>query len=159
MRIGAFVTVVSLGVLLSACTGTPPVTGSEAPGFEAVTGKEWRLAELRNGAGVGFSRDTLNTGSAGIFTLEFQDGMVFGRGAPNTYRAPFERGEGQNLGIRPGAATLMAPLGEPEGLTEGEYFKYLERVYRWNLDAGTLELHTRDENGMDAVLVYRLSVN
>lgn len=111
--------------------------------------------KLRGKAGTGFSRDTLSAEFAGIFTLEFQDGMVFGRGAPNTYRAPFEQGQNQSLSIKPGAATLMAPLSEPEGLTEGDYFRYLERVYRWNLNEGALELHTKNENGEDAVLVYR----
>jgi hypothetical protein len=143
------------GILLAACIGTPTVTGTGTPGFEMVIGKEWRLVELKGGIGIGFSRDMLDAEFAGIYTLEFQNGMAFGRGAPNTYRAPFEQGRDQSLDIKPGATTLMAPLGEPEGLVERDYFEYLERVYRWNLNDGALELYTRNNNGEDAVLVYR----
>jgi hypothetical protein len=152
MKAGVFFAVVSLA-LLAACATTPAVTG--VPGFGTVTGKEWRLAELRTTAGLAFSRDALDAEFASIYTLEFRDGMALGRGAPNTYRFPFEQGRDQGLGIKPGATTLMAPLREPEGLAEGEYFGYLGRVYRWNVSGGALELHTKSENGEDAVLVYR----
>jgi hypothetical protein len=89
------------------------------------------------------------------YSLRFQDGIASGRGAPNLYRFPFEAGRDQSLNIKPGATTLMAPFLEPEGLKEGEYFGYLERVYRWNLRDGELELSTRSETGEGAVLVYQ----
>jgi hypothetical protein len=109
--------------------------------------------ELRGGAG--FNRDMLAPEFADIYTLSFKDGMAFGRGAPNLYRFPFEAGRNQGLSIKPGAATLMAPILEPEGLKEGEYFGYLGRVYRWNLGDKGLELFTRTETGEEAVLVYQ----
>jgi hypothetical protein len=117
--------------------------------------REWRLAELRQGTGIVFSRDRLGAEFANIYTLWFQDGMASGRGAPNSYRAPFTEGPNQSLSIQPGAATLMAPLVEPAGLPEGDYFGYLGRVYRWDLNGETLELYTSAENGEAAVLVYR----
>jgi hypothetical protein len=147
---------ISLGVLLSACMGTPGVVKTGVPGFETVMGKEWHLVELRGGTGIGFSRDPIDPEFTGVYTLEFQDGMVFGRGAPNIFRASFEQGRDQSLGIKPGATTLMAPFREPEGLTERDYFGYLERVYRWNISDGALELYTKNDRGEDAVLVYRL---
>jgi hypothetical protein len=154
MRIGAFLAAVFLGLFWTACAGTPAPGEAEGPGFEALMEKEWRLVELKKGSGRVFSRDALGAEFDGSYTLEFQDGMVFGRGAPNTYRAPYEQGQNQSLSIQAGAATLMAPLREPEGLAEWEYFGYLERVYRWNLNGGALELHAGTENGEEAVLVY-----
>jgi hypothetical protein len=133
-----------------ACTGTPAVTD---PGFEAVAGKDWLLVELRGGAG--FNRDMMDPEFTDTYTLGFKDGMAFGRGAPNLYRFPFEAGQNQSLSIKPGVATLMAPILEPEGFREGAYFGYLERVYRWNLGDEGLELFTRTETGEEAVLVYR----
>jgi hypothetical protein len=118
-----------------------------------VRGKDWQLAELKAGADLVFSREGGEFDAA--YTLKFQNGMASGRGAPNTYRAPFEEGPGQGLSIKGGAATLMAPLRKPEGFTESQYFGYLERVYRWDLKDGSLELSTRGEDGAGAVLVYR----
>jgi hypothetical protein len=160
MKIGALFAVGFLGVLgILACTATPAAADrsvtAEAPGFDSVMAKEWRLAELKDGTGVVFSRDRLAAEFANSYTLRFQDGMASGRGAPNIYRSPFEQGPNQGLSIRSGAATLMAPIVEPEGLTEGDYFGYLGRVYRWDLNAGALELHTTGKNGEAAVLVYR----
>jgi hypothetical protein len=159
MKCGLLFTVVFLGILGTACTGTSATVDHpifvEASGFDSVMAKEWRLAELKNGTGIVFSRDRLDAEFANIYTLRFQDGMASGRGAPNSYRSPFERGPNQSLSIGPGAATLMAPLREPEGLTEGDYFGYLGRVYRWDLNDGSLELHSTGEDGESAVLVYR----
>jgi hypothetical protein len=121
--------------------------------FNLAAGKEWRLVELRGR----FSRNIPQPDPelADIYTLRFQDGTASGRGAPNLYRFPFEAGEDQSLSIKPGVATLMAPVLEPEGLKEGEYFGYLERVFRWNIRNGELELSTQYETGEEAVLVYR----
>jgi hypothetical protein len=154
-------------LLAAACTGAPSVTGP-APGFDSVTGKDWLLVELRGGPGF-FSRDRLNPEFTDAYSLRFvlstdqaSGGMASGRGAPNLYRFPFETGQDQSLGIKPGAATLMAPIiqglwetSEPEGLREEEYFGYLERASRWNLRDGDLEIFTRTEKGEEAVLVYR----
>jgi hypothetical protein len=149
---------VFLGILWTACNSTPvaldqPPAG--APGFDSVMAKEWRLVELRLGTGVVFSRDQADAEFANAYTLRFQDGTASGRGAPNTYRSPFTEGPNQSLSIKPGAATLMAPVMEPAGLPEGDYFGYLGRVYRWNLNGETLELYSAGENGETAVLTYR----
>jgi hypothetical protein len=155
VKSAALLAAVFLGILCTACTGLPSVKPSEAPGFDLVMTKEWRLVELRLGTNAVFSRDQLDAEFAGMYTLRFQDGMASGRGAPNIYRSPFTEGPDQSLSIQPGAATLMAPIREPEGLTERDYFGYLERVYRWNLTDEALELYTVGEDGKAAVLVYR----
>jgi hypothetical protein len=131
------------------------VSHRAALNFDQIREKDWKLIELR----VGEQRTGMvREGPAALpddgYTLKFQDDLVLGRAAPNHYRAPYELGDHQALSFSPVAATLMAPLHPPEGLQEGEYFAYLERVYRWDLRKGNLELHTATETGAPAVLVY-----
>jgi hypothetical protein len=52
------------------------------------------------------------------------------------------------------AATLMAPLFENEDLKESDYFNFLQRVSRWELQNGRLELYTTAENGSQVVLIF-----
>jgi heat shock protein HslJ len=126
-----------------------------APGFSQVERMDWKLSAVRlGGADTGFSRDNLSPEFANSYTLRYQGGMAGGRGAPNTYRFPFEQGPDQSLSIQLGITTLMAPLIEPEGLQEHEYFGYLGRVYRWDIRDGNLELSTKSADGTEAVLVY-----
>ncbi|MDR3334989.1 MAG: META domain-containing protein [Treponema sp.] len=150
----------AVGMILAAffaCASQASSEESRLPalsGFDQVERKDWKLTAVRlGGADTGFSRDTLGSEFASSFTLRFQGGMAGGRGAPNTYRSPFEQGADQSLSIQPAAATLMAPLWEPEGLKEHEYFGYLGRVYRWNIRDGNLELSTKGADGTEAVLV------
>jgi hypothetical protein len=150
-----------MGVLICACAGQQRESDPVPPSFDLVPGKDWKLVGLRvENLDTGFTRDALGApGALGVdfsnfYTLKFQDGMITGRAAPNNYRGPFELLEDQGITFNKIAATLMAPLVEPEGLKEGEYFKYLERVYRWDLRDGRLELYTKNEDGKESVLVF-----
>jgi hypothetical protein len=139
-------------------TASQPASTNQAPstgfGFE-VQGKEWKLAGVEvGGTDTGFSRARLGTDFSNAYTLRFQDGLATGRGAPNSYRAPFEQGPNQGLSLQQAAATLMAPLREPEGLKEHEYFRYLARVYHWDINGGQLRLLTKTEDGKEAILIY-----
>jgi heat shock protein HslJ len=60
------------------------------------------------------------------------------------------------MSIKNVAATLMAPIREPEKLKERDFFTYLQNTYRWTISKGNLELSTRGENGAEAVLVFAL---
>jgi hypothetical protein len=152
----------AMGMILAAffaCASQASSEESRSPaatsGFGQVERKDWKLTAVRLGStDTGFSRDKLGSEFANSYTLRFQGGMAGGRGAPNTYRSPFEQGSNQSLSIQPGATTLMAPLREPDGLKEHEYFEYLGRVYRWDIRDGNLELSTRGADGTEAVLVY-----
>jgi hypothetical protein len=95
-----------------------------------------------------------NEGFTDVFTLIFEDQQVHGRGAPNIFRAPYEQAQNQGLSIGNAAATLMAPLKEPEDFKEGEYFTYLGNTYRWDLVQGNLELYTKTGDGQEAALVF-----
>jgi heat shock protein HslJ len=136
-------------VLLAACGSTPQ--------FADVRDREWRLAAVRTEAGNNIlDRDQLIAGGfEDVFTLRFAD-MVSGRGAPNRYSGPYEAGKDLSLSIKKVAATLMAPIREPEQLKEREFFDYLEKAYRWNINQGNLEISTRGEGGAEAVMVFVL---
>jgi hypothetical protein len=135
-----------------ACAGQP----ARQVSFDELTGKEWRLEGIETGSrNIALDRQKLTgEGFAGAFTLNFGDGQVYGRGAPNTYRAPCRQGRNQSLSIGNAAATLMAPLKEPEDFKEGEYFACLGNAYRWDLVQGGLRLYTKTGDGSEAVLVF-----
>jgi heat shock protein HslJ len=136
-----------------ACASQP---ASPQVSFDELKGKEWRLRSVQTGArSVVLDKQKLtDDGFAGAFTLIFEEGQVYGRGAPNTYRAPYQRGQNRNISIGNAAVTLMAPLKEPEDFKEREYFAYLEKTYRWDLVQGNLELYTKTGDDKEALLVF-----
>jgi heat shock protein HslJ len=126
--------------------------------FEDLQGMVWKLAEVRTGSEhIVFDRDKLKSEESDtIFTIQFDDAMASGEGAPNKYRSPYQLGEGQALSFGNAAATLMANIGEPEKLRERLYFELLGRVTRWAYTQGRLELYSSDDDGQEAVLAYIL---
>jgi heat shock protein HslJ len=140
---------------ICACTSQQKADDPLPPSFDLVRGKEWKLIEVTvETLSTGFSREALGTEFPNFYTLQFQDATIYGRAAPNNYRGPFELTGNQGISFDMIAATLMAPLTEPAGLKENEYFKYLEGVYRWDLKDGKLELYSKDEGGTTSVLVF-----
>jgi hypothetical protein len=150
--------IVAVLTMLSMACATPPSSVSSPSGassIDQIQGKEWKLSGVKvGGIDTGYSRDKLGTDFAQAYTLRFYEGLAAGRGAPNTYRAPFQFEANQGLSIGLVAATLMAPLREPEGLKEREYFGYLSKVSRWDINGGNLELLIKGEDGKDVVLIY-----
>jgi heat shock protein HslJ len=137
-------------LMITACAGQ-----QAALSFDQVLGKEWKLTGIRvENVSTGYSRAGLGVDFSNSYTLIFQDGMIGGRAAPNSYRGPFVLTENQGISFDKLAATLMAVLGEPGGLSEGEYFDYLEEVYRWDIKGGKLELYTKNNEGKAGVLVF-----
>jgi heat shock protein HslJ len=127
-----------------------------APKFSDVRDKEWKLVAVRAEAeNIDFDRNQLVAeGFGDIFTIRFAD-RVSGVGAPNRYSAPYEAGKDLSLSIKNVAATLMAPIREPEKLKERDFFNYLEKVYGWNINQEKrLELSTKGEDGTEAVMVF-----
>ena len=125
--------------------------------FSDVEGKEWLLAEIRTKDGiVTIDRNELKSRgfSENIFSLTFGEGRVSGVSDPNRYFAPYMLGENQSISIREIAGTLMAPLFEPEELKENEFFVYLRNAYKWDYVKGRLELYTKNEKGVETVLVF-----
>jgi heat shock protein HslJ len=127
--------------------------------FKDVQGKEWSLLEIKSqGKTVSIDRKKLEAVFAnGAFTISFDEGgesRVSGIGAPNRYFGPYTVGGNNELSIGTLASTMMAALFEPEDLKEHEFFDYLSKVKRWNLNSGKLELYSSDSAGAEIVLTF-----
>jgi heat shock protein HslJ len=138
-----------IAALLSVCAAR------EAPNFDSLLGKDWRLIEVRQGNDtVSLDRAAMEAGGAGdAFTLRFENERISGKAFPNRYFGPYSREEGQALTFGEVASTMMASIREL-ALTERDYFRYLGGVQSWNLVQGRLELHTAAPEGLQAVLVF-----
>jgi hypothetical protein len=129
---------------------------AKAASFGDITGKDWMLAEIKTAGGsIKMDREKLaEDDMAGVYSIRFDGEKAMGMGAPNRYIAPCTAGEGFSLRMAPAAATLMMSFKDPEGLSEREYFAYLETVTSWALKGGVLELSCKDPSGGGAVLVF-----
>lgn len=134
------------------------VSPASVPGFDGVTGKDWKLTGVRSSSGSAASRfsrrELVEAGMENAYTLRFDKERLSGMGAPNRYSAPYTQGAGQTLSVRAIAATLMASTGEPENLKEREYFDYLENAEKWDLVRGQLRLISRNHRGEEIVLIF-----
>ena len=141
--------------------GTTAGTGveSEAAALEAaisaLSGKNWKLQELRKGNSVmEVNRSKLEADGAGdFFTLAFAE-RVSGRAAPNRFTAPYQAGPNNTLTIQQMASTRMALIHDPGGIPEKDYFLYLTSVKSWKMNQGKLELYSADFSGKETILVY-----
>ena len=146
--------VILLAVFLVICT----VGCKSTPKFSDVTGKEWKLIDVRiNNKSISFDRDVLiEEGFGEIFTLNFDIERLSGTGAPNRYVAPYTLGKNLEISVKPIAGTLMAPVRQPEKLKEHDFFTYIQNTYKWNLVNANLELSTKGEDGGEATMVFKL---
>ena len=130
-----------------------PVTTSD---FNVVTGSDWKLDEvLINGRRSAYSRSAINReGFGDAFTLNFNNGTLHGKGAPNTYSAPYTLVEGNGINIAIMRSTLMAAIQEPESLREHDYYNYLQHSYKWNIVNNKLELYSKIDSGSEIVLIF-----
>jgi len=113
---------------------------------------DWNLAEVQKGPQtIVINREKAQRE---IYSIRFQDGRVRGRGANNLYFAPYTEGKNNSLSIQRIAGTYMLPLFEMENFTEHEYFRCLERTYRWEFHDWKLKLYTYDENKEEVILVF-----
>jgi len=120
--------------------------------FSRIQRIDWNLTEVKTeSAAVIIDR---TKAQQEIYSIRFQEGLIRGRGAANIYSAPYIAGENNSLLIRGIASTFMVPLFEMENFSEYEYFKYLERVYRWEFQNWKLKLYTYDENKGEVILEF-----
>jgi len=125
-------------------------------GFSSVAHRNWILAEIRSATEtITLDRDrNIKEGFGHIFTLRFEDTIVFGKGAPNTYRGPYTLADKQAIAFGQMATTMMAAFREPEELTEHQFFVHMSHVMRWKSSEGNLELLAIDEDNAEVVLVF-----
>jgi len=90
-----------------------------------------------------------------IYSIKFQEnGILRGRGADNIYFAPYSLGANNSLSIKKIASAYMVPIFETEIFSEYEYFRHLERTYRWELRDWKLKLYTYNENKGEVILEF-----
>jgi heat shock protein HslJ len=161
-----FLTVALIAAVLVSCGSSPQpagITGSVTlsdTGKETeneLTGKEWRLSEVRiDGINTGFNRNALTRNGLTLaegFILSFDAEMISGMGAPNRYVGPYTR-TGNQISISTLAATKMALLFELENLNEQDYFNYLQNATSWNFVNNNLELNSKTADGKSVVLIF-----
>jgi heat shock protein HslJ len=148
---------------LISCKSVPkvektPVVEQASSAFSNVTGKDWKLIEVRiKNVDTGFNRSSLVRGeNIEYFTVNFNSEMISGAGAPNRYSAPYKLGEGKDISISVVRATLMATLFESGKLREHDFFGYIQNTYNWNIDNNNLVLSSKAENGNEVVMVFSL---
>ena len=124
--------------------------------FTSIQGKEWILLEVRSpGKTINMDRGKLETANmGGFYTISFNGNQANGQGAPNRYFAPYNTGPNQSLNISNIASTMMLSLVEPDGLKESDFFGFLNRVVRWSMRSGKLELYCTTGMGAEAILVF-----
>jgi hypothetical protein len=120
--------------------------------FSQVQNRDWNLAQVKSGSATVII-DRTNV-QREIYSIRFTGDRIRGRGADNLYSASYTAGENNSLSIRRIAGTLMYPIFEIASFRENEYFRRLERAYRWEFHDWRLELYTHDENGAEVVLEF-----
>ncbi|MDR2662176.1 MAG: META domain-containing protein [Treponema sp.] len=137
-------------------TAGQSTASSGASYLSSISGKDWKLLELRRSdKTVTLDRNKLTADGMGdLFTLTVDSARLSGKAAPNRYISTYQAGENNTLTIAPPIGTLMASIYDPERLREEEYFQYLSKVKSWKLNQGKLELYTTDASNKEAVLVY-----
>ena len=126
---------------------------AEAVFYAFVMYREWVLSEIRTAAQtVTMDQGRIAaTGFDALFTIRFEESMVYGRAAPNLFRGPYALLEEEGgINFRPMATTRMATLNLPE-LTEHEFLGHLRNVAWWSFDGINLQLHVYDKAMTDLV--------
>jgi hypothetical protein len=136
---------------LLSCAGGPGVKE-----FTEIEGKTWKLISVEGSSDFIYLDRTIleQAGQGDFFTLSFKGGQYNGRAAPNLYRGPYALGAGQAITLKPAASTLMTILVEIRGITESEYYGYLEKTTSWTAEPGLLKLHSAASDGSAVVLVF-----
>jgi len=120
--------------------------------FSRIQSIDWNLAEVKKSSASIFIDRTKTQRE--IYSIRFQENRIRGRGADNIYFAPYTAGANNSLSIKKIAGTYMLPLFEAENFSEYEYFRHLERAYRWEFRDWKLKLYTYDENKEEAILEF-----
>jgi len=120
--------------------------------FSEVQGRRWNLSEVKNkSATINIDRANAPTD---IYTIKFESTHLTGTGAVNFFSGSYVVRENHTLSIVGIARIRDDTLYEMEEFTEYEYIWHLQRVKNWYLLDGKLELHTYNEDGAGAILIF-----
>jgi heat shock protein HslJ len=117
----------------------------------------WRLAAIKVDNGVIYlDRDAMRaSGDDSIYTLKFSEQGFSGKAVTNEYFAPFVKQLGNDIAFRQivGTRSEQAAQVNVAGLGEEEYYWYLQRATRWDIQNDRLTLYVPTGN-FDIVMYY-----
>jgi len=151
----------ALLVCFSACKSTGG-SGVSVTSFADAIGKEWKLIEVYVQVDpfhkkVIYDREHLRKEKIEkTYTLTLTASSISGTAAPNTYSAPYRRGQGQAIEVQAIRSTQMAPIVQPEKLQEITFFGYMQNVYEWHIKQNKLELTSKTDADHHVRLVFEL---
>jgi len=137
-----------------AAEAAPAMAAAATADFSTAISRYWILSEIRAAEIVVLDRAAHADTFGDIFTMRFEEAMVYGMAMPNTFRGPYTLGQGQEITFGPMATTMMAAFMEPEEITEHVFLTYLYNVFGWNIAYDNFELHTTSGDGAVVVLVF-----
>ena len=123
--------------------------------FSDVIGKEFKLIEVQIDS-TPSERIVLDARTNDTYTIRFDGSIVSGVGAPNRYSAPYSSSDDQTIKIELLRSTLMASIFQNEKIPEHNYYNYLQNSYKWEINSGTLILHSKTENNRNVRLIFGL---
>lgn len=131
----------------------------DAADFSIIQNTVWHLNEVKLTYGlIHLDRAALKTAVYGdFFSIQFMKEGTSGTAAPNNYFAPYSLLDGNNIGLRQIVTTQKALMGDVSvinGLTEADYYRYLQKIYRWSKEKGGLFLYSKTEAGDEVALCY-----
>jgi heat shock protein HslJ len=144
-------------LIISACSSSVSSTDEgliprSSWDFSDIQGRDWILTEVRDGSNT-VNVNNIKQSSAEVYSLRFGDDHLSGTAAPNHYTGVYTTGRNNNLSIGEIITTEMALLNENKDFNELVYYSYLNKVNRWEIENGKLELYSSTENGTQIVLV------
>jgi heat shock protein HslJ len=147
-------------LVCAACAGSPPASSGHT--ISSFYGKTWLLSRVTvNNKATSYSREELKElNMEDCFSLEFKadteakNVRFYGKAAPNRYTGSCTADGKGNLSMKPPAATLMAALKAPQGLSEHDYLAYLSRASSWLIKNDELLISSRNGQGEPVELAY-----
>jgi heat shock protein HslJ len=127
--------------------------------FSAIQNIIWQLSEIRLVYGsIHVDRAALKKAVYGdFFMIQFMKEGITGTAAPNNYFAPYSLLDGNSIGLRTIVSTQKALMNDVfiiNGLSEADYYRFVQKIYRWRKERGALYLHSKTEAGDEIVLAY-----
>jgi hypothetical protein len=138
----------------------PSTAAESAAVFSNAKNIVWQLTGITFSYGtIKLDRDALTKNVySDFFTIQFRDEGVTGTAAPNNYFAPYALlGENNSIALRMIVSTqkaLMGTINILNGLTESDYYKYAQNIYRWDLIDGSLILHSKTDDQGEIVMTF-----
>ncbi|MCL2181035.1 MAG: META domain-containing protein [Treponema sp.] len=121
--------------------------------FSDITRSKWILTTVfMNETDTQYRRSEMPA-MQDYFTMNFNEQLISGIGAPNRFSAPYTFGDNQSISILPMRSTLMASFLEPDNLSEHQFYMYLQHAYEWRLTDDHLELLSRTD-GQEIRLIF-----